>query len=130
MESMQIPGITYNKTAACQQQQAPSKDKAKKVDSILTYVAQLIVAAIVGAVLAYIGLSYEVGNMTNKMYDVIKDVSLLWMPIIITFYGVISATWGIPYGEQILATLTGLNAALGAVVKYYKSKYDKESEEN
>lgn len=68
--------------------------------------------------------------MTNKMYDVIKDVSLLWMPIIITFYGVISATWGIPYGEQILATLTGLNAALGAEVKYYKSKYDKESEEN
>lgn len=38
-------------------EQAPSKDKAKKVDSILTYVAQLIVAAIVGAVLAYIGLS-------------------------------------------------------------------------
>lgn len=34
-------------------EQAPSKDKAKKVDSILTYVAQLIVAAIVGAVLAY-----------------------------------------------------------------------------
>ena len=38
-------------------EQAPSKDKAKKVDSILTYVAQLIVAAIVGAVLAYLGLS-------------------------------------------------------------------------
>ena len=38
-------------------------------------------------------------------------------------------TWGLPYGEQILATLTGLNAALGAVVKYYKSRYDKESEE-
>ena len=38
-------------------EQSPSKDKAKKVDSILTYVAQLIVAAIVGAVLTYIGLS-------------------------------------------------------------------------
>lgn len=63
--------------------------------------------------------------MSNKSYDVVKDISLLWMPIIITFYGVISATWGIPYGEQILATLTGLNAALGAVVKYFKSKYDK-----
>jgi hypothetical protein len=47
------------------------------------------------------------------------------MPIIITFYGVFSATWGIPYGEQILATLTGLNAALGAIVKYFKGKYDK-----
>lgn len=63
--------------------------------------------------------------MNNKSYDVVKDISLLWMPIIITFYGVISATWGIPYGEQILATLTGLNAALGAVVKYFKAKYDK-----
>ncbi len=67
--------------------------------------------------------------MSNKVYDTIKDVSLLWMPILITFYGVVSATWGLPYGEQILATLTELNAALGAVVKYYKSKYDKESEE-
>lgn len=65
-------------------------------------------------------------KMNNKAYDVLKDVSLLWMPILITFYGVISATWGIPYGEQILATLTGLNAALGAIVKYYKSRYDKE----
>lgn len=63
--------------------------------------------------------------MSNKSYDIVKDISLLWMPIIITFYGVISATWGIPYGEQILATLTGLNAALGAVVKYFKTKYDK-----
>lgn len=65
-------------------------------------------------------------KMNNKAYDVLKDVSLLWMPILITFYGVISATWGIPYGEQILSTLTGLNAALGAIVKYYKSRYDKE----
>lgn len=61
----------------------------------------------------------------SKTYDVLKDVSLLWMPISITFYGVVSATWNLPYGEQILATLTGLNAALGAVVKYYKAQYDK-----
>ena len=38
-------------------EQAPAKDKAKKVDSILTYVMQLVVAAFVGAVLAYIGIS-------------------------------------------------------------------------
>lgn len=37
-------------------EQAPAQDKAKKVDSILTYVMQLVVAAIVGAILAYIGL--------------------------------------------------------------------------
>ncbi len=38
-------------------EQAPAKDKAKKVDSILTYVAQLIVAAIIGAFLTYIGIN-------------------------------------------------------------------------
>lgn len=68
-------------------------------------------------------------QMSNKMYDVLKDTSLLWMPVLITFYGVISSAWGIPYGEPILATLTGLNAALGAIVKYYSAKYNKESEE-
>ena len=63
--------------------------------------------------------------MSNKTYDIIKDISLLWMPILITFYGVITSSWGLPYGEPILATLTGLNAGLGAIVKYYKAKYDK-----
>ena len=67
--------------------------------------------------------------ITNKAYDIIKDVSLLWLPIAITFYGVISATWGFPYGDQILATLTGLNAALGAITKYYKSQYDKKEDD-
>lgn len=67
--------------------------------------------------------------MNNKTYDIIKDISLLWMPAVITLYGVISTAWGIPYGEAILATLTGVNTMLGAIVKYYKSKYDEESEE-
>ena len=67
--------------------------------------------------------------INNKAYDIIKDVSLLWMPIAITFYGVISATWGFPYGEQILATLTGRNAVLGAMTKYYKSQYDKKEDD-
>lgn len=67
--------------------------------------------------------------MSNKVYDSLKDVALCWMPLVITFYGVISTAWGLPYGEPILATLTGANALLGGVVKYYKSKYDKESEQ-
>ena len=66
-------------------------------------------------------------RMSNKVYDVLKDTSLLWMPTTITLYGVISSAWGIPCGEPILATLTGLNAALGAIVKYYSAKYNKES---
>ena len=65
--------------------------------------------------------------MNDKTYDVLKDIALLWLPVTITFYGVISTAWGVPFGEPVLATLTGLNAALGAVVKYFKARYDKES---
>lgn len=63
--------------------------------------------------------------MTNKAYDVLKDLSLLWVPAIITLLGVIWSAWGLPYGEPILTTLTGIDAFLGAVVKYFKSRYDK-----
>ncbi|MCQ2962207.1 MAG: phage holin [archaeon] len=68
-------------------------------------------------------------KMTNETYDLIKDIALCWMPLVIAFYGVVSTAWGIPYGEPIMATLTGLNALLGGVVKYYKSKFDKANTE-
>ena len=68
--------------------------------------------------------------MTNKVYDKIKDISLLWMPAGITLLGVIWTAWGLPYGEPILTTLAGVNAFFGAVVKYYKSRYDKAQNED
>lgn len=66
--------------------------------------------------------------MSNKTYDIIKDLALLWFPAIVTLFGVIWTAWGLPYGKPILTTLTGIDAFLGAVVKYYKSQYDKEGD--
>lgn len=63
--------------------------------------------------------------MTNKVYDKIKDISLLWMPAGITLLGVIWTAWGLPYGEPIITTLAGVNTFFGAITKYYKSRYDK-----
>ena len=68
--------------------------------------------------------------MTNKVYDSIKDLSLLWMPAGITLFGVIWTAWGLPCGKPILTTLVGVNTFLGAVVKYYKSRYDKAQNED
>lgn len=67
--------------------------------------------------------------MTNKQYDILKDIALCWFPLGVTFFGVIVVTWGLPYGEQIMTTLTALNTAMGGVVKYYKAKYDKKQEQ-
>lgn len=67
--------------------------------------------------------------LTNKQYDVLKDVALCWMPLIVTFIGVVLTTWGAPHADQILTTLVALNTLMGGVVKYYKTKYDKEQED-
>ena len=66
--------------------------------------------------------------MTNKVYDALKDISLCWMPIGITFIGVVLETANVPQAGAVMTILVAANTALGGIVKYYKSRYDKESE--
>lgn len=67
--------------------------------------------------------------MTNRNYDILKDIALCWFPLFMAFVGVVMTAWHIPYSEPILATLAGFNTFLGGLVKYYKSRYDKENVE-
>lgn len=67
--------------------------------------------------------------MTNKEYDFLKDFALCWFPAFMAFVGVVMVAWEIPYTDQVLATMAGFNTFMGAVVKYYKARYDKEQEE-
>jgi hypothetical protein len=68
--------------------------------------------------------------LTNKQYDILKDIALCWMPLIVTFIGVVMTTWNVPHADQIITTLVALNTLMGGVVKYYKTRYDKEQESN
>ena len=68
-------------------------------------------------------------KISNKTYDIMKDIALCWMPYGIIFIGVVLETCKIPYAAAIMTILTAGNAFLGNVVKYYKKRYDKESEE-
>lgn len=67
--------------------------------------------------------------LTNKQYDILKDIALCWMPLIVTFIGVVMTTWNTPHADQIITTLVALNTLMGGVVKYYKTRYDKEQED-
>lgn len=62
--------------------------------------------------------------MSNKTYDVLKFIALIATPII-TFLCAIVSIWGIPYGQQITATLAALDTLIGAIVAIEKIKYDK-----
>lgn len=64
---------------------------------------------------------------SNKVYDVLKYVSLVVLPAIATLYLTISNIWGLPYGSEIAATITAIDTLLGALLGISSQKYQKEN---
>lgn len=60
--------------------------------------------------------------MTNKQYDTLKTIALIITPVL-AFLASVVTIWGIPYGEQIVATLTALDTLIGAVVVIANKQY-------
>ena len=65
--------------------------------------------------------------MSNKTYDMLKWVALIVLPALATLYAVLSTIWGLPFGEQIPATITAVDAFLGALLGISTVRYNKES---
>ena len=66
-------------------------------------------------------------KISNKVYDVLKWVAQYFLPAIGTLYFAISTIWGFPYGEQVVGTITAIDAFLGAILgissaTYYKNE--------
>lgn len=64
----------------------------------------------------------------NKTYDVLKVVAQIWLPAIATLYFALASIWGLPYGEQIVGTITAIDAFLGAVLGISTAQYNKRQE--
>ena len=77
-------------------------------------------------VLAYIWITEEM-EMSDKIYDVLKWVALIFIPALGTLYFALSAIWGLPYGEQIVGTLTAVDTFLGALLGISTYQYNKEA---
>ena len=68
--------------------------------------------------------------MSNKTYDILKYIALIVLPAIVTFWLAIANIWGLPYGEQIGATLTAIDMLLGALLKLSSDNYNKRLQES
>ena len=64
----------------------------------------------------------------NKTYDVLKAVAQIWLPAIATLYFALASIWGLPYGEQIVDTITAIDAFLGAILGISTAQYNKRQE--
>lgn len=62
--------------------------------------------------------------MSNRTYDVLKFIAQILLPALGTLYFALASIWGLPYGEQIVGTLTAVDAFLGAILGISTKKYN------
>lgn len=63
----------------------------------------------------------------NKTYDILKWVALYLLPAISTLYFALASVWGLPYGEQIVGTVTAVDAFLGVILGISTANYNKDN---
>jgi hypothetical protein len=63
--------------------------------------------------------------MNNKTYDVLKWVAQYLLPALATLYFAIAQVWGLPYGEQIVGTITAIDTFLGVILGISTAQYNK-----
>lgn len=63
--------------------------------------------------------------MSNKVYNVLKWVAMIALPALATLYLGLSQIWGLPYGEEVSATITLIDTFLGTVLMISTSQYNK-----
>lgn len=63
--------------------------------------------------------------MSNKTYDILKYIAQIVLPALGTLYFALSSIWGLPYGEQIVGTITAIDAFLGALLGISTARYNK-----
>lgn len=68
--------------------------------------------------------------MSNKVYDILKELAQIWLPAIATLYFTLASIWGLPYAEQIVGTISAIDVFLGAVLKISTIQYNKGVEGN
>lgn len=63
--------------------------------------------------------------MPNKIYDVLKWIALVALDAIGLFYSTMSTIWGLPFGDQVLATCAALALLLGTLIGVSSAQYHK-----
>lgn len=63
-------------------------------------------------------------KLSNKAYDVAKSVAQIWLPALATAYFSLAQIWGLPQAEEVVGTITIIDAFLGGILKLSSSTYN------
>lgn len=64
-------------------------------------------------------------KLTNKTYDILKYIAQYVLPAGGTLYFALAGIWNLPYGEQIVGTITAIDTFLGVLLGISTNTYNK-----
>ncbi len=68
-------------------------------------------------------------KLSDKAYDIIKWLSLVFFNAVGVLYKTLAAVWNLPYGEEVLTTCAAVALFLGALIGVSTAQYNKEQAE-
>lgn len=63
--------------------------------------------------------------LPDKVYDILKWIAQYLLPALGTLYFALANIWGLPYAEQIVGTITAIDAFLGVILGISTIQYRK-----
>ena len=64
-------------------------------------------------------------KMNNKLYDALKYITLIVLPALLTFYGVVGKTLSIPHTQEVLIIGSAFVTFLGTCLGISSYNYNK-----
>lgn len=68
-------------------------------------------------------------KMSNSTYDQLKFVAQIVLPALGTLYFALAKIWALPLGEEIVGTITAVDAFLGALLGISTANYNRERDD-
>ena len=66
-------------------------------------------------------------KVDGKLYSILKWIAQYLLPALGTLYFALAGIWGLPYGEQVVGTITALDTFLNVVLGVVTSQATKKA---
>lgn len=65
-------------------------------------------------------------KFNDKTYDILKWIAMYLLPALGTLYFALAGIWNLPYGEQVVGTITAVDTFLGVLLGISSYNYNKQ----
>lgn len=63
-------------------------------------------------------------KLSNNVYDALVYIAQIVIPALGTLYAALASLWGLPYGAEVVGTLSAIDVFLGALLKISANNYN------